>query len=291
MGRIDINLALFGQRQAGKTVYLSMLVYSVQKRHSRRFFVRFNNSQSEKYVNDRISEIVEYEQWPSGTLIHGDEDVIFDIVAHDQNHFVRYRTTDLPGEIIRGLFIPGTDGVLWRDNLRRSLEPYKGYVEKICDIIDRSNSFMFLIDPKGDDDDQQRLYNDTGQDLMCAEIIDEIIKRKNVSSPEGMPPVAFVFTKWDAHADKFQDFDNYAKKVLCVTFDTHEEMLTNSAIMKCSGVGRTKMERVNDDDGNRNVLKPQRPIEPQGVAETLFWVIRSSNRVKLQEKNDDVGQQ
>lgn len=287
MGKLDIDLALFGQRKAGKTVYLSMLVYEVRQRYNRSYFVRFNNPESERYVQDRIEQIVEHEQWPSGTPIEGDEPVVFDIVGHDNKHFVRYRTIDLPGEIIRGLFIPGTEGIIWRKELRKKLHPHNKYVKRICDLIDKSSSFMFLIDPKGDNDEKHRICDDTEQDLMCAEIIDEIIERKNITSPEEMPPIAFVFTKWDAYGEQFRDFDSYARKVLNITFGTHNKMLKRSAVMKCSAVGRTRVESVKDDNGSRKVRKPKRPIQPRGVAESLFWVIKNSNGIKVEGEHEN----
>ncbi|MBN2230892.1 MAG: hypothetical protein JW779_14990 [Candidatus Thorarchaeota archaeon] len=281
MTAINIDLALFGQKASGKTVYAAALVYEIQKRYNRSYYLR----SVEDYIEDRVAELQSGE-WPSSTQAFADDQVIFDIVKHDNSGHVTYRTIDLPGEMIADLFMPGLHGVIWHDGHRRKLNPYRPYVEKIVSLIDKSNVFMFLIDPKGNLTNSERLVFDTSQDLMCAEVIDEIISRKNIDSPKKMPPILFVFTQWDLYQEKFPDFDNYARKVLHVTMGIHEKNLGAYAIMNCSGVGKTRIVKTNNGQEVKIEYKPNPPIEPKGVAETLFWVIKIVLDSKKGEKKN-----
>ncbi|MBN2230893.1 MAG: hypothetical protein JW779_14995, partial [Candidatus Thorarchaeota archaeon] len=281
MTSIDIDLALFGQKASGKTVYAAALVYEIQKRYNRSYYLR----NVEDYIEDRIAELQRGE-WPSSTQVFADEQVMFDIVKHDNSSHVTYRTIDLPGEIIEGLFIPGENRVVWRKEELRSKRPYREYVERICNLIDKSNAFMFLINPKGCEDENEQLSEDIAQDLMCMEIIHEITRRKNVTTSNHMPPILFVFTQWDLYENRYTEFETYARRVLHFTLGTHARNLGSYELMNCSGIGKAKLERIRNGTGSKTIYKPNPPIEPRGVAETLFWIISSVNSRKKDESRE-----
>lgn len=270
----EVSVAILGREGAGKTVYLSMLAYALEKGDSTQYSVRFGDPESRKYLSKQIARIAEEEHWPK-TNWDSDVDISLDILDQDNQTVIRYRTTDLPGEILGDLFAPGVDGVIWHSEKKRSLAPYDRYVPKIQRLIHDSDLFMFLIDSSVRDDEEKRLWDYTGQDLMCSNVIDEIIERRDVSTPGEMPPVCFLFTKWDAFENQISDFQEHARRVLSTTLDAHGELLRGATILKCSAVGATKLAEYDNGYEKKRIHVPERPVEPDGVLDTLEWVIEN----------------
>ncbi|MBN2230790.1 MAG: hypothetical protein JW779_14470 [Candidatus Thorarchaeota archaeon] len=139
---MEYNIGVFSSPGAGKIAYLMALCQELSKMGPN-YSCSYISQNREAPFHDII---MKGESGPLWSKIERGEGVLRISRTDRDAVFSLCDQEGIPGEVLQELFIPGIDGIAWRDPLRKNAV-YGEWLDRVKEILGNSNGFISFVDP------------------------------------------------------------------------------------------------------------------------------------------------